>query len=89
MPYAAEICRTSPSCFLFLIDQSRSMAEPTGGHAELPKSYAIVDGINRLCASVVASPWPLRTMPRLTGYLERPQHRRGAWARRQYPYRRR
>jgi hypothetical protein len=48
MPYAAEISRTSPSCFLFLIDQSSSMAEPIGGHAELPKSYAVADGINRL-----------------------------------------
>ena len=25
MPYSAEISRTNPSCFLFLVDQSKSM----------------------------------------------------------------
>ena len=30
MPYTAEISRTNPSCFLFLIDQSGSMQEPFG-----------------------------------------------------------
>ena len=27
MPYTAEISRTNPTCFLFLIDQSESMSE--------------------------------------------------------------
>ena len=31
MPYTAEISRTTPLCFLFLIDQSSSMLEPFGG----------------------------------------------------------
>ena len=30
MPYSAEISRTNPSCFLFLIDQSGSMQDPRG-----------------------------------------------------------
>src|SRR5947209_713269 len=28
MPYTAEIRRTNPTCFLFLVDQSSSMLEP-------------------------------------------------------------
>jgi hypothetical protein len=48
MPYAAEISRTNPSCLLFLIDQSSSMAEPFGGHPDKPKAEGVADGINRL-----------------------------------------
>ncbi|OAI38556.1 hypothetical protein AYO40_06585 [Planctomycetaceae bacterium SCGC AG-212-D15] len=29
MPYVAEISRTNPSCFLFLVDQSGSMTKPS------------------------------------------------------------
>ena len=35
MPYAAELSRTNPTCFVFLIDQSSSMAEPFGA----PQGY--------------------------------------------------
>ena len=30
MPYTAEISRANPTCFLFLIDQSGSMADSFG-----------------------------------------------------------
>jgi hypothetical protein len=53
MPYSAEISRTNPTCFLFLIDQSSSMAEPIGGHANLAKAHAVGDGINRLLQNLV------------------------------------
>jgi len=31
MVYSAEISRRSPTCFIFLIDQSGSMEDPFGG----------------------------------------------------------
>jgi hypothetical protein len=48
MPYSAEISRTNPSCLLFLIDQSSSMAEPFSGQPDKPKAEGVADGINRL-----------------------------------------
>jgi len=48
MPYTAELSRTNPTCFLFLIDQSSSMAEPFGAQPEKPKSQGVADGVNRL-----------------------------------------
>jgi hypothetical protein len=48
MPYRAELSRANPSCFLFLIDQSNSMAKPFGAQAEQPKAQGVADGINRL-----------------------------------------
>ncbi|MCY0933311.1 hypothetical protein [Streptomyces sp. H34-S4] len=30
MPYTAEISRTNPGCFIFLVDQSASMSDPIG-----------------------------------------------------------
>jgi hypothetical protein len=33
MPYNAEISRGNPSCFIFLMDQSGSMADAWGGEA--------------------------------------------------------
>jgi hypothetical protein len=53
MPYVAELSRSHPTCFLFLIDQSSSMAEPIGGQADTPKAQAVADGINRLLQNVV------------------------------------
>jgi hypothetical protein len=49
MPYTAEISRNNPSMFLFLIDQSASMADPFGG-GEIPlkKSEAMADAVNSL-----------------------------------------
>jgi hypothetical protein len=48
MPYAAEISRTNPSCFLFLVDQSGSMIKPFGGQTGKIKAQGVADAINRL-----------------------------------------
>lgn len=52
MPYSAEISRTNPSCFLFLIDTSGSMEDPLpeGGRA---KAQGVADAINRLLQNLV------------------------------------
>jgi len=52
MPYAAEISRTNPTCFLFLVDQSGSMNEPMAGGTK-PKAQALADAINRLLQNLV------------------------------------
>ena len=52
MPYTAEISRNNPSCFLFLIDQSASMADPYQSLAK-PKSEALADVINRMLQQLV------------------------------------
>jgi len=48
MPYSAEINRTNPTCFVFLVDQSSSMLEPFGGQPDKQKSEGVADAINRL-----------------------------------------
>jgi hypothetical protein len=48
MPYTAEIRRTNPTCFLFLVDQSSSMLESFGGNEEKSKAQGVADAINRL-----------------------------------------
>src|SRR5690242_10585604 len=48
MPYSAEISRTNPTCFLFLIDQSSSMLESFAGQAGKSKADGVADAINRL-----------------------------------------
>ncbi len=53
MPYSAEISRTNPTCFLFLIDQSASMLEPFGGQSERQKADGVGDAINRLLQNLV------------------------------------
>jgi hypothetical protein len=52
MPYTAEISRSNPSCFLFLIDQSKSMVEPLAG-TNKTKSVALADAMNRLLQTLV------------------------------------
>ncbi|MHB1036742.1 MAG: vWA domain-containing protein [Pirellulales bacterium] len=48
MPYSAEISRMNPSCFLFLIDQSGSMADSiAAGEAVQQKAQGVADTINR------------------------------------------
>lgn len=48
MPYSAEISRDNPSCFLFLIDQSKSMSdEISAGDATQAKSTGVADTMNR------------------------------------------
>jgi hypothetical protein len=53
MPYSAEISRSNPTCFLFLIDQSKSMLGPIGGDSGKKKADAVADSINRLLYSLV------------------------------------
>ena len=48
MPYQAEISRVNPSCFLFMIDQSRSMNETlSSGQVCTDKASGVADIINR------------------------------------------
>src|SRR5262245_8796705 len=53
MPYSAEISRTNPSCFLFVIDQSGSMSDPFGGEAGKRKADGVADALNRLLQNLV------------------------------------
>ncbi|MCI0462904.1 MAG: VWA domain-containing protein [Gemmataceae bacterium] len=53
MAYTAEISRTNPSCFLFLIDQSGSMAEPFAGQPDTRKAQEVAAAINRLLQTLV------------------------------------
>jgi hypothetical protein len=48
MPYTAEISRTNPTCFVFLVDQSASMSDPIGGEVPQKKADVVADAINRL-----------------------------------------
>lgn len=52
MSYTAEISRTNPSCFLFIIDQSGSMADNYVSLGK-PKSEALADVINRMLQQLV------------------------------------
>jgi hypothetical protein len=53
MSYEAEISRANPTCFLFLVDQSGSMAERWGGDAGKTKAEGVADAINRLLQTLV------------------------------------
>jgi hypothetical protein len=53
VPYAAEISRTNPTCFLFLVDQSGSMQEPFGSQPEKRKADGVADALNRLLQNLV------------------------------------
>ena len=54
MAYTAEISRANPSAFIFLIDQSGSMAEPIAGSAEAKrKCDSVADAINRLLHNLI------------------------------------
>ena len=53
MPYAAEISRSNPTCFLFLVDQSGSMAKPFGGRPGKTKAQGVADAINGLLQNLV------------------------------------
>jgi hypothetical protein len=53
MPYSAEISRTNPTCFVFLVDQSGSMQESFGSQPGKPKAEGVADAINRLLQNVV------------------------------------
>jgi len=53
MPYSAEINRSNPSCFLFLIDQSGSMSDSFPGEIVKKKSVGVSDAINNLLQNLV------------------------------------
>lgn len=53
MSYSAEISRSNPTCFLFLLDQSRSMNEPFGPNSGTTKSQGVADAMNRLLSALV------------------------------------
>ncbi|MGH7171537.1 MAG: VWA domain-containing protein [Gemmataceae bacterium] len=53
MPYSAEISRSNPTCFLFLIDQSKSMLDAIGGGQGNKKADAVADSLNRLLYTLV------------------------------------
>jgi hypothetical protein len=53
MSYSAEISRTNPTCFLFLIDLSSSMLEPFGEQPDKSKADGVADALNRLLQNLV------------------------------------
>ena len=54
MPYTAEVSRATPSCFLFVIDQSGSMSDPFAGSTTgRSKAQELADVINRLLQTLV------------------------------------
>lgn len=54
MPHTAEISRNTPSCFLFLIDQSGSMEDPFAGSTTgRSKALELADVMNRLLQTLV------------------------------------
>ncbi len=56
MPYDAEISRTNPTCFLFLVDHSTSMVDPIMGIPGNPKKAQFVaDALNKVIQSLVVS----------------------------------
>lgn len=56
MAYEAEISRSNPTCFLFLVDHSTSMQDPILGVPGNPKkSQFVADSINKALQSMVVS----------------------------------
>lgn len=53
MAYTAEISRTNPSAFVFLVDQSGSMVEPIAGSDGKRKCDSVADAINRLLHNLI------------------------------------
>jgi serine/threonine protein kinase/uncharacterized protein YegL len=53
MAYTAEISRANPTCFLFLIDQSGSMAKRFGDDLNKTKAQGVADAINRLMETLI------------------------------------
>jgi uncharacterized protein YegL len=56
MPYEAEISRSNPSCFLFLIDQSGSMVDPIMGVQGNPlKAQFVADALNKIILTLAVT----------------------------------
>jgi hypothetical protein len=53
MAYSAEISRSNPTCFVFVIDQSTSMADQFGGEGVGRKSDFVADVVNRTLHDLV------------------------------------
>lgn len=53
MPYSAEISRLSPTCFIFVLDQSGSMAEPFSSESGIRKADFVADVVNRTIHDLV------------------------------------
>lgn len=53
MAYSAEISRRNPTCFLFLIDQSGSMADAFGANPSIQKAQFVSDAMNRILQRIV------------------------------------
>jgi hypothetical protein len=53
MAYSAEISRSNPSCFLFMIDQSGSMGDAFSGEGAKRKADGVADAINKLLQELV------------------------------------
>lgn len=53
MPYSAEISRHNPTCFIFLLDQSGSMAEQFGSETTIRKADFVADVVNRTLHDLV------------------------------------
>jgi serine/threonine protein kinase len=51
--YRAEISRVNPCCFLFLVDQSASMAQPFAGQPGKSKAQGVADSLNRLLQNLI------------------------------------
>ena len=52
MPYSADISRSNPGCFLFLVDRSGSMSAALGGQPGQRKMDQAADAINRILDAV-------------------------------------
>ena len=53
MAYSAEISRSNPTCFVFIIDQSGSMADSFGGEGVGRKADFVADVVNRTLHDLV------------------------------------
>ena len=53
MAYTAEISRGNPTCFVFLLDQSRSMEDPFGSETTQRKADFVADVVNRTLHDLV------------------------------------
>jgi hypothetical protein len=52
MSYSAEISRTNPTAFMFVIDQSGSMADPVGD-TDLSRAEFVCDALNRIVVNLI------------------------------------
>ncbi len=56
MSYNAEISRTNPTCFIFLVDQSTSMIDPIMGVPGNPrKADLVADALNKIIQTLIVS----------------------------------